>query len=177
MALYKYLNRRLKKHRALKLGIPYEDDVERNLRLLREDKLPDGTCLAAATPEEIDFAKRDGLGGGIDWKNWRKYFTQEHWTLRKLSKSAVCCFQASRSNDFSIVSLSITMAVITLLILVLVFQDSIVTWLAPIGTKWKRCRSAFLICCLTSGCSQTTSLPGGWLIPIAILVVQSFPPV
>ena len=100
VALYKYLNRRLKKHRAQKLGIPYEDDIERNLRLLREDKLSDGRCLAAATPEEIDFAKRDGLGGGIDWKNWRKYFTQEHWTLRKLSKSAIRCLQASRSNEF-----------------------------------------------------------------------------
>ena len=159
VALYKYLNRRLKKHRAQKLGIPYEDDIERNLRLLREDKLSDGRCLAAATPEEIDFAKRDGLGGGIDWKNWRKYFTQEHWTLRKLSKSAIRCLQASRSNEFPTVTLFITMTVIALLILVLVFQDSIVTWLAPIGTKWKRCRFAFLACCPTAGRSHIISLP------------------
>ena len=86
VALGKYLHRRLRKHRAQKAGTPYEDDIEMNLRLLREKKLPDGTCLADATPEEIDFAKRDGLGGGIDWRNGHKYFTLSYWTLRKFSK-------------------------------------------------------------------------------------------
>ena len=53
VALYKYLNRRLKKHRAQKLGIPYEDDIERNLRLLREDKAEDDD-----TPWTEDDEKR-----------------------------------------------------------------------------------------------------------------------
>ncbi|KZV71221.1 hypothetical protein PENSPDRAFT_751930 [Peniophora sp. CONT] len=138
--LYRYLSRRFKRHRAQKAGIPYEDQDEIDLRLLSETKLPDGTLLADATPEEIDFSKRHGLGGGIDWKNWRKYFTMKYWTARKL------------------ISFLVTTTIITLLILVLSFQDSIVRWVEPIGKKWTR-------------------LPGGWLIPVAILIVQSFPPI
>ncbi|VDC05247.1 unnamed protein product [Peniophora sp. CBMAI 1063] len=138
--IYRYLNRRYKRYRAQKAGTLYEEEEDVNLRRLQETKLADGTDMAHATLEEIAFSKRHGLGGGIDWKNWRKYFTLSHWTLRK------------------IISLSVTTIIITLLILVLVFQDSVVRWVEPIGEKWK-------------------SLPGGWLIPIAILVVQSFPPI
>ncbi|VDC05246.1 unnamed protein product [Peniophora sp. CBMAI 1063] len=138
-ALYKHLNRRMKKHRAEKYGLIYEDEDEINLSLLHKEELPDGTRLAPATEEEIEFSRRDGLGGGIDWKNFRKYFTLKHWTRNK------------------IVGLFITTSIITLVVLLLVFQDSIVEWLVPSGEKWK-------------------SLPGGWTIPIAILIVQSFPP-
>ena len=84
--MLKQLSRSLKRRRAQKDGLPYEDEEEASLRLLYEKELPDGTRLDDATAEEIEFSKRDGLGGGIDWKNWRKYLTLKHWTLQKISE-------------------------------------------------------------------------------------------
>ncbi|KAI9001513.1 hypothetical protein BD414DRAFT_474892 [Trametes punicea] len=51
----------------------------------------------------------------------------------------------------------ITLAVIAIVVLFIVFQQNIVNWLRPVADWMHR-------------------TPGGWLIPIAILVVLSFPP-
>ena len=57
-----------------------------------------------------------------------------------------------------VVSTIITIAVIVLVILFIVYQQKIVNWLRPFADWMRR-------------------TPGGWAIPIAILIVLSFPPV
>ncbi|OSC97884.1 hypothetical protein PYCCODRAFT_1418775 [Trametes coccinea BRFM310] len=60
-------------------------------------------------------------------------------------------------NPRELIKLLITGAIIALLILFVVYQQNIVNWLKPFADWMRR-------------------TPGGWLIPIAILVVLSFPP-
>ncbi|KAI9069627.1 hypothetical protein FKP32DRAFT_1586745 [Trametes sanguinea] len=60
-------------------------------------------------------------------------------------------------NPRELIKLLITGAVIALLILFVVYQQNIVNWLKPFADWMRR-------------------TPGGWLIPIAILIVLSFPP-
>ncbi|VDC01184.1 unnamed protein product [Peniophora sp. CBMAI 1063] len=137
--IFKYLNRRYKKYQAEKNGQPYSELDDEDLQPLYDETLPDGSRIPPPTAEEINFLQRNGLGNGLDWKNWRKYFTREYYTFKKLL-----------SVFFGLIGL-------TLLILSVVYNSKILQWLAPIGEKWR-------------------ALPGGWLIPIAILIVLSYPP-
>ncbi|KZV64588.1 hypothetical protein PENSPDRAFT_757124 [Peniophora sp. CONT] len=139
LILFKYLNRRYQRYRAEKDGQPYTEVDDEDLRPLYEETLPDGTRIPPPTPEEINFLQRNGLGNGVDWKNWRKYFTSEYYSFKK------------------ILGLVLTAVAITIGILASIYQSKILEWLAPVGAKWR-------------------ALPGGWLIPIAILIVLSFPP-
>ncbi|KZV66237.1 hypothetical protein PENSPDRAFT_689185 [Peniophora sp. CONT] len=86
------------------------------------------------TPSENELIRRKGAGFGIDRENFRKYFTKEY-----------------------IVRWIIAIVVITLTILIIVFDDKIIDALEPTGEKIKK-------------------LPAGFLIPIAIMIVLSFPP-
>ncbi|KAI0761576.1 snare associated Golgi protein-domain-containing protein [Trametes elegans] len=60
-------------------------------------------------------------------------------------------------NPKELIKLIITLAIIALVVLFIVYQQKIVNWLKPVTNWMKR-------------------TPGGWLIPIALLVVMSFPP-
>nr|VWP00670.1 SGE1 protein [Ganoderma boninense] len=62
-----------------------------------------------------------------------------------------------KGNPRQILSVAIAVALIVVLILFLVFQKRIEEWLLPFA-NWMR------------------NTPGGWLIPIAIMLVLSFPP-
>ena len=137
VTLAKYLNRRFKKHRAVKAGLPYDDEADRCP--LYEDKLPDGTRIPSPTPEEINFLQRNGLGNGIDWKNWRKYFTTKYYTLSKISECRVTRLDSVIKGvlTFIIVSLFVIAVSITLSVLVAVYQTNILLWLAPYGAKWR----------------------------------------
>ena len=85
--LYKYINRRIKIHNAGKNGQVYTEVDDEDLHPLYEETLPDGTHIPPPTPEEINFLQRNGLGNGIDWKNWRKYFTLQYFTFQKIRES------------------------------------------------------------------------------------------
>lgn len=82
--LFKHLNRRYKRYRSEKDGVLYTEVDDEDTRPLYEEALPDGTRIPPPTPEEINFLQRDGLGDGIDWKNWRKYLTPQYYTLKKI---------------------------------------------------------------------------------------------
>ncbi|CDO74541.1 hypothetical protein BN946_scf184641.g7 [Trametes cinnabarina] len=60
-------------------------------------------------------------------------------------------------NPRELLRIAITAAVVALLILFVVYQQNIVNWLKPFANWMRR-------------------TPGGWLIPIAILILLSFPP-
>ncbi|KAI0350415.1 hypothetical protein OH77DRAFT_1431022 [Trametes cingulata] len=60
-------------------------------------------------------------------------------------------------NPKELIRLAITLAIIALVVLFVIYQQNIVEWLRPFADWMRR-------------------TPGGWLIPIAILIVMSFPP-
>jgi len=85
------------------------------------------------TPSEAELLRKKGMGG-IDWKNFRKYFSKKY-----------------------IVNWIVISILIAISVLLAVFQDKIVKAVEPFGQKLK-------------------SSPGGFLVPVAILIVLSFPP-
>ncbi|KAI1786583.1 hypothetical protein LXA43DRAFT_1064958 [Ganoderma leucocontextum] len=75
-------------------------------------------------------------------------------------KSRLCDLKKTldfKGNPRQILSVALALAVIVLLILFLVYQQRIEEWLRPVA-EWMH------------------DTPGGWLIPIAIMFVLSFPP-
>ncbi|KAI0365522.1 hypothetical protein BV20DRAFT_973065 [Pilatotrama ljubarskyi] len=60
-------------------------------------------------------------------------------------------------NPRELVRVAVTLAIIAIVVVFFVYQQQIVEWLRPFANWMRR-------------------TPGGWLIPIAILIVMSFPP-
>ncbi|KAM5544922.1 hypothetical protein V8D89_001820 [Ganoderma adspersum] len=74
-----------------------------------------------------------------------------------------------KNNPRQILSLALTLAVVALLLLFLVYQRRIEDWLRP-AADWMHETIA------DQHTAVFHSTPGGWLIPIAVMFVLSFPP-
>ncbi|HEV7737227.1 MAG TPA: hypothetical protein VGO47_07655 [Chlamydiales bacterium] len=71
----------------------------------------------------------------------------------------------------------IGIVILVITILISVFDKQIVNFLTPIGKKIRECVMSSRLELRTIKNNLSCSIPFGWLIPIGILFIISFPPV
>jgi hypothetical protein len=129
----------------------------------------DVTRTPSPTPSEQQALADDGKPHPSNWfkrKNWRK-------------QSAVLAVSNLRLTFISLLlaALAITLVIVTISILLIVFQKKIIVALEPACRWMKMCVQLVLSLFVSSDRFHYLRTPGGWAIPIAILIVLSIPPV
>ncbi len=119
-------------------------------------------------PSEAKQLRTDGLLSGEDVGNWRFWIRRE-WLC------AVAFFHEEFISDFPLGYYVALGAIVILTALLLVFHTQIVDWLTPFS-QWLH-EYVFLVPRSVHIVTISVSLKFGWLVPIGILFVLSFPPV